>query len=89
MSVLPPRMNRQLRVRHPDMVCWRVAAIYRCCIRFGKTKAWALDRLREISPEGRRDSVADNWWMDMAQLQQRYARLHREHQDANPLPIAA
>jgi hypothetical protein len=39
---------------HPD-TCWRVAVIHRCCVRYGKTHAWALDqllKLRVMSAEG-------------------------------------
>ncbi|CAN0566646.1 unnamed protein product [Laminaria digitata] len=28
--------------RNSDMICWRVAAIYRCCLRLGMSKEWAL-----------------------------------------------
>jgi hypothetical protein len=32
---------------HPDK-CWRVAAIYRCCIRYNKDMQWAHEKLSEM-----------------------------------------
>lgn len=51
--------------RDPDMICWRVAAIYRCCLRLGMSRDWAISKLREISPEGHRDHMADLWFADI------------------------
>lgn len=39
---------------HPDK-SWRVAAIYRCCVRYGKSQEWAkekLSELRKLNAEG-------------------------------------
>lgn len=82
----PPRSSRR---RYPDMICWRVSAIYRCCIRYRKSKDWALEKLREISPEGHRDIMANIWWMDMADLQDRHGRLNITLADQHLLPLAA
>ena len=51
--------------RKPDMICWRVAAIYRSCLRLGMSKNWALEKLREINPDGKRDHMADIWFANM------------------------
>jgi len=51
--------------RNPDMICWRVSAIYRCCLRLGMDKDWALEKLREICPEGHRDHMADLWFSNI------------------------
>jgi len=80
---------RSLRRRHPDMICWRVSAIYRCCLRYRKSKDWALEKLREISPEGHRDIMADIWFTDIAQLQDRHdAERHLKEENLS-LPLAA
>lgn len=71
------------RLRQSGMRFWRMAAIYRCCIRFGKDHAWALDKVREIFPDGARDSVVDNWFVDMGVLQARY----RSRQDDRGLDL--
>jgi hypothetical protein len=63
--------NPSITRRHPDMICWRVAAIYRCCLRVGMSKEWALEKLREIAPDGKRDHMADIWFAGM-----NYARHH-------------
>ena len=55
--------------------CWRVSAIYHCCIRFGKSRTWALLKIREIFPDGTRDVLVENWWSDMSNLQERHVRL--------------
>lgn len=67
------------------MKAWRVAAIYRCCLRHGADEAWALRRLREIFPDGSRDHEVENWFTDMTEL-----RARRQPQpDLLPLPLAA
>lgn len=36
--------------------CWRVGAIHRCCVRYGKDRDWAyeqLSKLRTLSPDGK------------------------------------
>lgn len=40
---------------HPD-TCWRVAAIYRCAVRYGKGRDWCLERMNQLykrSAEGK------------------------------------
>ena len=37
--------------------CWRVAAIYRCCLRYDASPEWAIGRMREIFPDGTRDHM--------------------------------
>lgn len=51
--------------RNPDMIAWRVSAIHRCCLHLGMSKEWAIEKLREISPEGRRDHMADLWFTNI------------------------
>jgi hypothetical protein len=58
--------------RNPDMICWRVSAIYRCCLRLGMSKEWAVSKLREISPEGHRDHMADLWFANIESVRRHY-----------------
>lgn len=58
--------------RGQDMICWRVSAIYRCCLRLGMSKDWAIEKLREICPEGHRDHMADVWFANMEDVRRRY-----------------
>lgn len=58
--------------RDPDMICWRVSAIHRCCLSLGMGKDWALEKLREISPEGHRDHMADIWFSNMEEVRRFY-----------------
>lgn len=51
--------------------CWRVAAIYRCCLRHGASPSWARDRLREIYPDGSRDHLVEAWFLGMDLLRGR------------------
>lgn len=51
--------------RNPDMLCWRISAIYRCVLRFGKDRNWALEKIREISPDGTRDHMVDLWFSNI------------------------
>jgi hypothetical protein len=42
-------------VSHPD-TCWRVAAIYRCVVRYGKGHDWCLEQMNKLvkrSAEGK------------------------------------
>lgn len=50
-------MPIRLRDRDPVYTCWRVAAIRRCVTRHGKSRTWALEKLREIAPDGSRDQM--------------------------------
>lgn len=72
---------RPLHRRNPDMICWRVAAIHRCCVHLGMSKDWALEKLREISPEGHRDHMADLWFASMEDVRD-YRRRQREAREA-------
>lgn len=67
------------------MKAWRMAAIYRCCLRHEADPEWALMRVREIYPDGSRDREVDNWFTDMAELRQH----HRPQTDFPQLAIAA
>lgn len=53
---------------NPDKRCWRVAAIYRLALCRGLPKDWAMARMREIWPDGSRDGVVENWFIDLARL---------------------
>lgn len=64
--------------RDPDMICWRVSAIHRCCLRLGMSKDWALEKLREISPEGHRDHMADIWFSNMEDVRRFYFQKREE-----------
>jgi hypothetical protein len=75
--------------RDQDMICWRVSAIYRCCLRLGMDKAWALKKLREISPEGHRDHMADVWFMNIEDLRRRYFSGDEDLLDPASVTIAA
>jgi len=66
--------------RNQDMICWRVSAIYRCCLRLGKSKAWALEKLREISPDGKRDHMADIWFANMDSVRRYHFAQVEKHQ---------
>lgn len=50
-------MPIRLRDRDPVYTCWRVAAIRRCVTRHGKSRTWALEKLREIAPDGSRHQM--------------------------------
>lgn len=67
--------------RNPDMICWRVSAIYRCCLRLGMSKDWALEKLREISPEGHRDHMADVWFANMDSVRRFHMAQHAAAQE--------
>jgi hypothetical protein len=54
--------------RDPDMICWRVAAIHRCCLKLGMPKSWAVEKLREICPKGHRDHMADIWFSNIDEV---------------------
>lgn len=55
-------MPIRLRDRDPIYTCWRVAAIRRCVTRYGKSYAWAREKLREIAPDGSRDQMLAVWF---------------------------
>ena len=61
-------VTARLSRRPRDMLCWRMAAIHRCCIRHGKTRDWALARVREICPDGHRDHMVDVWFMGIDRI---------------------
>lgn len=77
-------MGMKLRDRDPIYQCWRVAAIYRCVLRYGKGRDWALQRLRDLDPSGRKDHLVDIWFLGLD-------RVVIQEGDASvaPLPIAA
>lgn len=53
--------------------CWRVAAIYRCCLHYGASEAWARERLAEIFPHRPVEEIVHNWFVDMPALRRRYS----------------
>ena len=62
---------------HPD-TCWRVAAIYRACYRWGKGEQWAFEKLTELTRRSIRnpknlDSLSDIWFRagDRSHMMQR------------------
>lgn len=59
---------------------WRMAAIYRCCINAAKTRDWALEKVREVFPDGSRDHVVDLWFTDMLRLQERHRAMLAERE---------
>ncbi|PTX52391.1 hypothetical protein IQ03_01356 [Gemmobacter caeni] len=61
-------MGVKLRDRDPIYQCWRVAAIYRCVLRHGRDRDWALDRIREVSPDGRKDHLVEVWFLGMEEF---------------------
>ncbi len=63
-----------MKTRNPDHACWRLAAIYRCCIRFGMDSAWALRQVRGVSPDGGRDHMVANWFTDMDRIRELHQR---------------
>lgn len=67
--------------RNPDMICWRVSAIYRCILRFGKDRDWALEKIREISPDGKRDHMVDIWFANIENVRDYIARQKIEDQE--------
>lgn len=50
---------------------WRTAAIYRCCLNRGMDKDWAMEKIREIAPDGTRDHLVELWFVDMDRLRER------------------
>jgi len=79
-------MGVRLRDRDPIYQCWRVAAIYRCVLRYGKDRDWALRHLRELDPTGRKDYMVDVWFMGIEQTR---ASVSRMSAPALELPLAA
>ncbi|MFX4300314.1 hypothetical protein [Pseudosulfitobacter pseudonitzschiae] len=75
--------------RNSDMICWRVAAIYRCCLRLGMSKEWALEKLREICPEGHRDHMADVWFSNIEDVRRYYMAHKVELSDDDIFEMAA
>lgn len=79
-------MGVRLRDRDPIYQCWRVAAIYRCVLRYRKDRAWALHQLRDLDPSGRKDHLVDVWFMGIEQTR---ASLRRSSPRIETLPLAA
>jgi hypothetical protein len=52
-------MRVKLRERDPIFQCWRVAAIYRCVLRYGMSPDVARAHLRALDPTGRKDHLLD------------------------------
>ena len=52
--------------------CWRVAAIYRCCLRLGMGREWAAEKIYAFLPEGSREAMLDSWFTDMDALHAYY-----------------
>lgn len=69
--------------------CWRIAAIYRSCLRFGKDRSWASEKLSGLLPDAVRDEMVANWFTDMAELQQRYRALKEEAAARDFIMLAA
>ena len=69
--------------------CWRVSAIYRCCLRYEASPEWALGRLRDIFPDGTRDHMVDVWFMGMEGLRARRRMPEAAEPAAQPLSMAA
>lgn len=69
--------------------CWRVAAIYRCCLRYDASPEWAIGRMREIFPDGTRDHMVGIWFMGMEGLRERRRQLEVAASDDSMLSIAA
>jgi len=44
---------------HPDPV-WRVAVIYRCCVRYNKDQEWCLDQLTQLQSHSAEGKVITN-----------------------------
>jgi hypothetical protein len=63
LSALPPYGPRD-----PLWRAWRMAAIYRCCLRYEKDEAWALEKVREVHPDGSRDGMVGIWFMGMEEF---------------------
>ena len=79
-------MGVRLRDRDPIYQCWRVAAIYRCVLHYGKDRDWALRHLHELDPTGRKDHMVDVWFMGIEQAR---ASISRTSVPAVELPLAA
>lgn len=73
-------MGVKLRDRDPIYQCWRVAAIYRCVLRNGMGRDWALARLRDVSPDGRRDHMVDIWFLGLEQITSHQKAEHPAYQ---------
>lgn len=79
-------MSVRLQDRDPIYQCWRVAAIYRCVLRYGKARDWALHQLRQLDPTGRKDHLVDVWFMGVDHLRE---PLDEGRHAACELPLAA
>lgn len=49
----------------PIFRCWRINAIYRCVLRYGKSKEWALREVRKTCQGRSHDYLVDNWFIDI------------------------
>jgi len=47
---------------------WKMAAIYRCCIRYGMEKSCALAAVRKHFPDGSRDQTVEIWFQGMENI---------------------
>lgn len=79
-------MGVRLKDRDPIYQCWRVAAIYRCVMRYGKDREWALHHLRDLDPTGRKDHLVNVWFMGIEQTR---SSLPSSSPRAETLPLAA
>lgn len=57
---------------------WRMVAIYRCCVHFNMSREWALSKVREVCPRGRKDHMVDLWFTDMQNVRD------LQHRKMNP-----
>jgi hypothetical protein len=44
---------------HPD-TSWRVAVIYRCCVRYGKQQTWATEQLAKLQSRSAEGKITSN-----------------------------
>lgn len=75
-SDITPRIHRTAG-QGPEQTCWRMAAIYRVCLRRDVTRSWVQRKIREVFPCGSRDGMADIWMAHQSLMQ----RTRREMTD--------
>ena len=77
----------KLYQRDPIFRSWRIAAIYRCVLNHEMPRDWALMRVREIFPDGSRDSLVDNWFTDIDSVRDYIGRGEIQPEIARDVPL--
>lgn len=78
-------MTKKLYQSDPIFTCWRIAAIHRCVVAYGKDRAWALEKVREADASGNRDHIVGLWFNNIAAIRERHTARQRELRTLRPV----